>query len=479
MNFRIRLIFAVCTLGAVMIMSGCGSKEAAVKSPVKSAKPAPEAKPADSAPSASGGQSALPSNSLTDALAGKTPAGPLDLSGISSSKPGHGDLPAIPKPGSALAVKPIPPGRRPEAKQLLQVVQAVYRSAKTLRVDGFSSSIIKQDGKVVKSEQNKKITTLYKAPSKFVLDSSDFKMACDGKNVSIYVAAAKRYQKMPFDAKFARELVYSKPGIGVMGLLFGVDYVSAIESFKLLKDAKISGQDTFVLALRFKKGAGVMRDANVNQTLWIGKRDLVIYKNQVIITMHPKAPKGYKGKVPKIIETTLIGIVQKCSANTKIADSVFVFKAPSGAKAVIAPKPVDLIGKQAPELSFTSVDGSKKSISDFKSKSVILIFWALPMPDKQLSALQSAYDKQKDNAEIIAINFNGANDKVKEFMQKKGYSLPIVFGDESLFKLAVEKYGMHGVPSMLIIDKAGNVRLATIGIPDANDLAAKLEKYGL
>ncbi|MCX6345559.1 MAG: TlpA disulfide reductase family protein [Armatimonadetes bacterium] len=479
MNSRIRPILAVCALAAALAISGCSGKDAAVKSPAQSAKPAPNAKPANSKPSVSGGQSALPSSPLTDALAGKTPANPLDFSGNSSAKPGYGNLPTIPKPGIANSVKPIPPVGRPEPKQLLMVVQAAYRSAKTLRIDGFSSSIIKQDGKVVMREQNVRIGTLYKAPSKFVLSSPDFKMTCDGKNVAVYAAAAKRYQKMPFNAKFARDLVYSKPGIGVMGLLFGVDYISAIDSFKLLKDAKMQGQDTFVLALHFKKGAGGMPDSNVNQTLWIGKRDLVVYKNQVIVTMHPKAPKGFKGKVPKLIETTLIGTVQKCSANTKIADSVFVFKAPSGAKAITAPKPVDLIGKPAPELSFTSADGSKKSISDFKGKPVILIFWALPMPDEQLSALQSAYDKQKDNAEIIAINFNGQNDKVKEFMQKKDYSLPIVFGDESMFKLAVEKYGMRGMPFMLIIDKAGNVRLATIGIPDANDMAAKVEKYGL
>ena len=468
MNSRIRPIFAVCALAAAIALSSCGNKEAAVKAPAQSAKPAPEAKPTSAAPSQPDEKTASPSNSLADALAGKNPANPLDLSGNSPAKP-----------GSAPAVKPIPPGSRPEAKQLLMVVQAAYRSAKTLRIDGLSSSIIKQDGKVVKSEQNVRIGTLYKAPGKFVLSSPDFKMVCDGKNVSVYVAAAKRYQKIPFNAKFARELVYSKPGIGVMGLLFGVDYVSSIESFKLLKDAKMQGQDTFVLALRFKKGAGGMPEGSVNQTLWIGKRDFVVYKNQAIITMRPKAPKGYKGNVPKLIESVLIGTVQKCLANTKIADSAFVFKAPSGAKVVTVPKSVNLIGKPAPDFSFTSTDGIKKSLSDFKGKPVILIFWALPMPDEQLSALQSAYDKQKDTAEIIAINFNGANDKVKEFMRKKGYSVPIVFGDQSLFKWSVENYGLRGSPSMLIIDKLGNVRFASIGIPNANDLAAKIEKYGL
>ena len=94
-----------------------------------------------------------------------------------------------------------------------------------------------------------KLSTTYKAPSKFILDTPDVATTCDGKSVCMYGKAAKRYQKGPFSKDVARMLVYSKPGVGVMGLVFGMDYTTGIETYKLLPDAKMSGQDAFVLSL--------------------------------------------------------------------------------------------------------------------------------------------------------------------------------------------------------------------------------------
>ena len=166
--------------------------------------------------------------------------------------------------------------------------------------------------------------------------------------------------------------------------------------------------------------------------------------------------------------------------NPKLGDAAFVFRPPSGAKAAkIAqpPKPVNLIGKPAPDFAFTWTDGSNKKLSDFRGKPVVLVFWAMPMPENQVRALKAAYDSHKDDAAVIAINFNAGQEKVRDYLKSKKCEFLFVAGTEEIGQVAMKQYGMRGLPSVVLIDSAGKVRQATIGIPDAKDMDAKLKEY--
>lgn len=457
-------------LAAAVALSGCGNN-----SSVKHNSAKPNAVTQSRQPKAQPGVPATPSQPPTGSpgglfgpATGKTGANPFDL----SPKPGPTAVPG--KPGTV----PVTPNARPQAKQLFALLQNAYRSSRSLKVQGASSVTVKQDGKTAGQQSNETFSTTYKAPGKFIISSPGVSVTCDGKNVSIYSSVAKRYAKEPFTKDFARNLVYSKPGVGIMGLLFGMDYTSGIQSYKLLPDVKVAGQDAFALALRFKKGAGGAPDTVLTQTLWIGKRDLCIYRNEVVAITRPRPPKGFKGKMPKVMETRMVGTVSKFAANPKISDSAFVFKAPSGAKAIEKPKSVNLIGKPAPDFAFTWTDGSNKKLSDFKGKPVVLVFWAMPMPESEVRALKAACDNHKDDATVIAINFNaGQQDKVQEFLKSKGCVFPFVSGNAEIGNIASKDYGLRGIPSVLLIDSSGKVRQATIGVPEAKDMDVKLKEY--
>jgi len=473
MKFRSHVICMACMLVAVAVC-GCGNK-GGVSTTAKPNVTAHTNKP-EVNPEASGTPS--------QPTAGSNPSLPLGESGYPAANPfGLGPTPgAAPTPGTpgTAPVKPLPPNARPEARQLFAALRNAYRSARSLKVSGTSSMTVKQDGKLVMRQAGIKLSTTYKAPSKFILDTPDGATTCDGKSVCMYGKAAKRYQKGPFSKDVARMLVYSKPGVGIMGLVFGMDYATGIETYKLLPDAKMSGRDTFVLSLRFKKGAAGSPDSVVTQTLWIGKRDLGIYRNEVVSVTRPRAPKGYTGKVPKLIEARLVDTAASIAFNPKLSDAAFVFRPPSGAKAAkIAqpPKPVNLIGKPAPDFAFTWTDGSKKKLSDFRGKPVVLVFWAMPMPENQVRALKAACDSHKDDAAVIAINFNAGQEKIRDYLKSKKWEFPFVAGTEEIGQVALKQYGMRGVPSVLLIDSAGNVRQATIGVPEAKDMDAKLKEY--
>ena len=474
LRFRIAWIL----VAAAILLSGCGNKSSIKSSSVAQSKQ-PNAKqgaPATpSQPSGSPGTGSSRNQSGAGGLFGSEPgntaANPFSLS------PTPGPTAASGKPGT-MPITPLPPNAKPQAKQLFMLLQNAYRSARSLKVQGTSSMTIKRDGKSAGQQSNEAFSTTYKAPGKFIIVSPGVSMTCDGKNVSIYSSVAKRYMSTPFNKDFARNLVYSKPGVGLMGLLFGMDYTGGIESYKLLPDVKVAGQDAFALALRFKKGAGGAPDTVLTQTLWIGKRDLCIYRNEVVAVTKPSRPKGYTGKMPKVMEARIVGTVSQFAVNPMISDAAFVFKAPSGAQAIEKPKSVNLIGKPAPDFSFAWTDGANKKLSDFRGKPVVLVFWAMPMPDDGMRALKSACDNHKDDATVIAINFNvGQEDKVREFLKSKNCVFPFVSGNAEIGNVAAKDYGLRGLPSVLLIDGSGKVRQATIGVPEAKDLNAKLKEY--
>lgn len=488
MTLRKQVILAIIALGASIVLSGCGNKQAKTKptaapakppaantsEPIESAKK-PGTQPPAQTPSNAGQN--LPLSDALNPLGSSNSANPLTSPAQPKSSDQSSPMPTL-STNKPAPVKPLAPNVRPEPKQLLVVVQNVYRSMRSVNVEGMASQTVKQDGKVVMNEPAAKFTTKFLQPNRFIIINPGTKITCDGKTVYAYSNIAKRFDKMPFSKEFAQQMVRAKPGVGLMGLLMGMDYSQAVQSYKLLDDAKVSGQDTYVLELKFKNGIGSIPGSSIVETLWIGKKDLGIYKNRVVARIRPIAPRGFKGKVPMLVETTITGIQTKFEPNAKLSEAAFVFKAPSGAKQLEKPKAINLIKKPAPDFTYTAADGSKKKLSDSKGKPVILIFWAAQMPTQELKAMQSAYESQKDNVDFIAINLNTEVDKVKDFLKQQSCTFPTSFADEAIAKVAIQSYGLRGVPSMLIIDKSGAVRLATIGVPKADDLKAKLEKYG-
>ena len=58
--------------------------------------------------------------------------------------------------------------------------------------------------------------------------------------------------------------------------------------------------------------------------------------------------------------------------------------------------------------------------------------------------------------------------QVPDFIQKSGYTFPIVYGEEKV----CTDYGVRGIPHLTVIDKQGIVRYMHIGY--SPDLAEKL-----
>ncbi len=474
MKTRGRLACASCALVALVILAGCGHKSAA---------------PPKTSPRSSTQRKNAPTTQTASPTVEK--AAPKVETATAASSPGASELakalglPASPSPGelapSGGAASPTTlsapaSGQRPQAAQLLLAMQSVYRTIVTMRIEGVSDTITRQDGKVVGKVTGEKSTMELKRPNKFLILSPEGRTYCNGRVAYNYSPSAKQYAKIAKPDLILRTIVSRRIGIGMIGLALGMDYTRDFSSLTLLGDKNTGGREMFVLAAKLRPGVSIPRDTEATQTLWIGKKDLGIYRNEVVLKMRPKPPKGYKGKLPKLIETRMVDVISSFWTNIKLPDSGFEFKPPAGAKPVEIPKQVRLNAKPAPDFSFKWTDGSPRKLSDFRGGIVVLSFSVLPQCEAHLPILQSICNENKSSVQVISVNLNRDTAGVDKYLKKKGYSVPTVYADARIVKAATQEYGLRTIPTLLIIDSKGVVRDEIAGFTTRKEVESALAK---
>lgn len=135
------------------------------------------------------------------------------------------------------------------------------------------------------------------------------------------------------------------------------------------------------------------------------------------------------------------------------------------------------LAAQAPNVTLTGVDGSNFSLTGNKGKVVVLSFGAtwVPMTTKELPALQklvSAHPK----ASFYWVSTNAAKTGEKNFASdadlqafatKNGLRIPVLRDAD---KAAYKAFGLTSLPSLIVIDAAGNIKLKHEGFdPDQAD----------
>lgn len=169
-------------------------------------------------------------------------------------------------------------------------------------------------------------------------------------------------------------------------------------------------------------------------------------------------------------------------ANPHLKNSAFAFDPPPESKktASLAPEPtataaepvkLQLIGKPAPPLKLTTLDGGSFDLAAHKGKSVVVLdFWASWCPDCRatLPAVRETMKKYEDkNVVFCAVDLAEAPETVKAYLKKSGLDMEVALDAD---KKAAELYGVKNIPHTVIIDKDGIVQSAT---SDMNDNLGK------
>ena len=132
-----------------------------------------------------------------------------------------------------------------------------------------------------------------------------------------------------------------------------------------------------------------------------------------------------------------------------------------------AVKVENLKNKPIPDWTLARPDGTKLTLSSLKGQVVVLDFWAtwcgpcrLAMPG--IEKLHKQFGAGKQGVRFIGVNAWEQDDTNKlalNYMKSQGFTYDLVLNADEV----AQKYGIEGIPTLLVIDKKGVVREVKVG----------------
>lgn len=129
---------------------------------------------------------------------------------------------------------------------------------------------------------------------------------------------------------------------------------------------------------------------------------------------------------------------------------------------------VDLIAKGQPVPDFTLNDISGKSVklSDFRGKTLLLLFWASWCPDcraeiPQIKAMHTLVNP--DKVVFVSVSFDREKSTWEQFVPENNLPGVQLFDPEGMKESKIgEAFHIKWIPSMYVIDPQGKVVLGTV-----------------
>ena len=138
-----------------------------------------------------------------------------------------------------------------------------------------------------------------------------------------------------------------------------------------------------------------------------------------------------------------------------------------------------LVGKPAPELEVTDIQGNPVSLADLKGKTVLLDFWATWCPPcvADAPALDKLYRKYgAKELMIVGISVSEEREVVEKFLKNHPHSFPVVLTSENEMP---RPYEIGIFPTYMVVAPDGTLTTAVEGDQGFGELRKFLQKAGM
>jgi thiol-disulfide isomerase/thioredoxin len=117
----------------------------------------------------------------------------------------------------------------------------------------------------------------------------------------------------------------------------------------------------------------------------------------------------------------------------------------------------------APAVELSTADGAIVHTADYKGKIVLIDFWASWCPPCKTSfpALDALYQSYRPRGvEVLAVNLDERRKDADAFVAAHPHVMPVLFSPKGDAPTA---FAIRGMPSSVLIDRAGNIRFTHMG----------------
>ncbi len=379
-----------------------------------------------------------------------------------------------------------------DAYAFLDGVLKRYATAKTYHIELMEESELKSELK--RSWEKRSMTAVVLPDKRYRFEArSDIGWVAqisDGVSEWIYLPQIGQYTKEPAPTSIPGPIP-KVPIPGLNSLLEArhmLGRLSAprgwIRSATYLADEKIdvNGQPILCTVLQGKGPvpglAGAERKIDTTLTLWIDKKDGVIWKE----TEHREGP--ISPDLPHVqytVERTRWFKVSEPDAQSA-PEELFVFKPAEGVelvKEIRSPREKmvrGLQGEQVPAVKLGAKDGKTVSLGSFLGKPVLLDFWAswcAPCVES-LPSLEKLYKETADKGLVVlSIDSDEEAQTATEFLAKRTEPwMNFHLTDE-----IAAAFPEHGIPYFVLVDAFGKIVYSSQGL-DETGLRAAVAKLG-
>ena len=129
-----------------------------------------------------------------------------------------------------------------------------------------------------------------------------------------------------------------------------------------------------------------------------------------------------------------------------------------------------MVGKPAPEVDLELLDGGRFTLKEQKGKVVILDFWATwcePCVREMPLVAKVVDDFREKRVVLYCLNQREDSDTIREFLKDKDLKVGVGLDAEGD---AGNAYSVKGIPTLVLVDKAGVVQSVHVGFsPNIGD----------